>query len=468
MSLLHRIQFAKTVRQVRDVPTWSPSRILHAQRRRLERLLTHTLSKSPYYRAKFGEVDIKKFRLDQLPPTTKDEMRENFDSLVTDKRLHRTDLEQYVSDDRNLGKWYLDEYAVCQTSGSQGAPLQIVQNRSSLNVIFALMSARSSPDGAPNLWEGIRRLIRPKHVVAMLFRRGVYPSSMTVDFMPHIVAPFARLTRLSSMQADLIDRLNELQPDVLTGYASVLEALALQPNRLKLKNLEYITNCSEQLSSRAKARIEEGFGVPVFDHYGTGECLQLADACRGCGGVHINSDWAILETVDDNNQPVPAGTSGAKILVTNLANYVQPFIRYEIGDRVALSAQTCSTANNLPRIERFEGRSAELFWVREGSNDRFLTYVLFHSSADSLGEIREWRAIQTERNRVEFHIQLIHEQPNSAAEDEIKRRLLVRLAEYGMPSCVVVNVTIVDAITSDERTGKMRRMISEIGPPNLA
>ena len=37
--------------------------------------------------------------------------------------------------------------------------------------------------------------------------------------------------------------------------------------------------------------------------------------------------------LDGDGRPVPDGQPGAKVLVTNLFNYVQPLIRYELTDR---------------------------------------------------------------------------------------------------------------------------------------
>jgi phenylacetate-coenzyme A ligase PaaK-like adenylate-forming protein len=48
---------------------------------------------------------------------------------------------------------------------------------------------------------------------------------------------------------------------------------------------------------------------------------------------------------------VPAGTPGATTLLTNLANHVQPLIRYDIGDQVTMSAEICACGSPLPVID---------------------------------------------------------------------------------------------------------------------
>ncbi len=102
--------------------------------------------------------------------------------------------------------------------------------------MYAMMGARSSASPKPNLIEGIRRLIRPKRVALVTFRRGFYPSGAGLEFMQEIVGPYVRIKRLSSMQDDLIEQLNSFQPNVIVGYASVLDALTNKSDQFKLNN----------------------------------------------------------------------------------------------------------------------------------------------------------------------------------------------------------------------------------------
>ncbi len=460
MALLDLWRFARLSDLLGRVPSQPASAIAEIQGRRFSELLTHARSHSPFYRERLAHLSETP-SLSQIPPTTKEELCDNFDDVVTDPRLRKEDLEQFVDDERNLGRWYLGEYAICHTSGSCGPPLLIVQDRQCLRLILAIMAARGRPGPKPGVVEGLRRIARPTRVAAVTFRRGFYPSGMTLEFTPETLRPFARLARFSSIQPDLIQRLNDWQPNVLSGYASVLEGLAIQADRLRLKSLQYITNSSEQLTERAKFRIESAFQVPVVNHYGTGECLQLADGCPLCGDMHVNADWSILEVVDDDYRPVPAGQVGSRILMTNLANKVQPFIRYEIPDRVALRAPGDGCPNPLPRIERIDGREAELFWIRDEGLDRFLSGILFHTATDSLQVVREWRAVQRARNEIELHIQLLPRAMTTAA--RLQEQLIRKLYDIGLPRAVSIHVMIVDSIAPDSKTGKMRRMVTELG-----
>lgn len=297
-----------------------------------------------------------------------------------------------------------------------------------------------------------------KRIAVVAAQRGFYPSGAAFEFMREIVGPYVDLQRYAAEQPDLFARLNDFQPHVLVGYASVLEALAAHRDDLRLDHLRQISNSSEQLAHAAREHIASAFGVPVFDHYGMGECLQLADACPTDGGVHINADWTIVEVVDDDYRPVPPGEVGRKILVTNLVNHVQPFIRYEIPDCISIATTPCRCGSHLPRIDRIEGRASEVFWVQDRNGPRMLSGALFHNAVDALRMAREWQAIQQETNRIDIRLVLDGEMDISC--QGLSQLLRCNLLQMGLPPEVQPEVTLVPAIACDPRTGKRRRMIS--------
>src|SRR5262249_16657051 len=116
-------------------------------------------------------------------------------------------------------------------------------------------------------------------------------------------------------------------------------------------------------------------------------------------GMHLQADWAILEVVDRNNEPVPAGGPGEKVLLTNLYNHIQPFIRYEINDVVTMSPGPCPCGNPLPHILHVDGRTDELLWIQDGVGFRKLHPYVFVDVLDEFPAVGWYQVIQTERNR---------------------------------------------------------------------
>ena len=175
----------------------------------------------------------------------------------------------------------------------------------------------------------------------------------------------ARLRGLSLLlpMAELVDRLNDMAPTVLATYpsAAVLLASEQRAGRLRIPLREVWTG-GEELSPGMRQFVQTAFGCPVANSYGASEFLSLAAECR-LGGLHLNSDWAILESVDERGHAVPSGVAGATTLLTNLANHVQPLIRYDLGDQVTLHSQACGCGSHLPRIE-VQGRSDDTLHLR--------------------------------------------------------------------------------------------------------
>lgn len=143
---------------------------------------------------------------------------------------------------------------------------------------------------------------------------------------------------------ELVAELNSLAPTILETYpsAAVLLAQEYVVGRLAVRPREVWTG-GETLTPAMRRFVEQAFDCPVIDSYGASEFLALASQCR-CGRLHLNSDWAILESVDERWRPAPAGELGTTTLLTNLANRVQPLIRYDLGDRIAVHAQPANAA----------------------------------------------------------------------------------------------------------------------------
>src|SRR6202021_4053521 len=101
--------------------------------------------------------------------------------------------------------------------------------------------------------------------------------------------------------------------------------------RLRLR-LPAVTSISEMLTAGDREAISAAFGVPVINMFVSTEGL-VGHSEPGRPVFTFASDSCIAECVDDAGDPVPDGTTSAKVLLTNLHNLTQPLIRYELTDR---------------------------------------------------------------------------------------------------------------------------------------
>ena len=104
--------------------------------------------------------------------------------------------------------------------------------------------------------------------------------------------------------------------------------------------------------------------------------MSIAYGCTE-GWLHVNADWVLLEPVDDAYRPVPPGEPSHTVLLTNLANRVQPVIRYDLGDSVMAKPEPCACGSPLPAI-LVEGRRDDVVSLRapDGSVVRLLPLAL--------------------------------------------------------------------------------------------
>ncbi len=323
------------------------------QRSRMLELVRFARSHSPYYRALYSHLPSGLPELAELPVTTKPELMVNFDEWVTDRQVRRAEVEDFIADPDNIGRTYLGRYLVLTTSGTTGTPALLMHDDRSVEALQACLLVRTVP-----------RMLAPGTVRAVL-RGGGRSASVWATGRPfggasllqrQIIQRPSRAQRLRIFSAltpieDLVAQLNAFQPVMLSGYATVLALLAReqQAGRLRIHPV-LINNGGETLTADARTLIEAAFDTSVSNGYGSSEMISIAYECRR-GSLHVHADWALLEPVDEHRNPVPAGEPSATVLLTNLANRIQPLIRYDLGDSVTVINQACPCGSVLPRID---------------------------------------------------------------------------------------------------------------------
>lgn len=464
MSFLSTIRrTAWTMRQF-GVSRRPLARIHDAQSRRLRALLRHAVERSPFYREKYRGIDVERCSIADLPTVTKAELMANFDRVVTDPAVRRADLEAFLDRPENIGTRFLGTYPVCHTSGSQGQPMLVVQDQLTLDLLFAFQMTRGNAAYTFGPKEVARRLFAPARLAVVVSKPGFYPSAWVWNYLPEAMRPYIKLLYVQGNDPDLIAKLNDFRPTAITGGPTALDRLAVSADRLRLDRLTSVVTNSEMLTAQARDRIRGAFRVPVLDNYAAGECLFLGNGCRTDCGIHVNADWCVVEVVDEDNNPVPPGELGSKVLLTNLANTTQPFIRYEIGDRVRMATEPCRCGSTLPRVREVVGRVSEVFWVRSDTGYRVLPSNPFQHAFEHLREAREWQATQVDRNRVVVRLEPL---PGATLDLARARKLLdTRLGLAGFTEGdVEVTIETVPHLGVSDRNGKFQRMVSLVGKP---
>jgi phenylacetate-coenzyme A ligase PaaK-like adenylate-forming protein len=213
---------------------------------------------------------------------------------------------------------------------------------------------------------------------------------------------------------------------MLAAYPSSLALLAEEQAEGRLHiNPVLVLPTGETLTAAVRQQIEYAFHAHVRQNYGSSELPVIAYDC-GQGGLHVNADWVIFEPVDQEFKPVPPGQPSHKVLITNLANRVQPFIRYEMGDSVTVNPEPCACGSPLPSIT-VEGRNDDIlrFTNPAGHAVPIMPMALWSVIKDTPGAYR-FQAIQTAPQQLKVRLQA----KAAGHEDEVWGLLKQRVQSY--------------------------------------
>jgi phenylacetate-coenzyme A ligase PaaK-like adenylate-forming protein len=378
-----------------------PAGLARRREARLAAMVAHARTSSPFYRHLYRDVAPARASgggvvLAELPPVTKQVLMENFDDWVTDPAVTRAGVEAFLADPSLVGTPFLGQFFVCTTSGTTGHPGIFVHDPHSLAVsqAFTLRIDLAWLSPAELLAMARRRL----RWAAVVGTGGHYAGAGWVQWQRrrsrlrrHVFRAFPVQQPLAELVADL----NDYDPSAITGYPSALALLAEEQvaGRLKVQPV-VVELAGESCGPEVRTRIVEAFGGALHDAYAASEFTPLAFDCAR-GWLHVNSDWAILEPVGADCQPTPPGEPSHTVLLTNLANRVQPIIRYDLGDSVLAKAGPCGCGSPLPAI-RVAGRSDDVLQVRaaDGTTVRILPLAI-GSVVDGTPGLHRSQLVQT-------------------------------------------------------------------------
>jgi phenylacetate-CoA ligase len=326
--------------------------------------------------------------LHELPVLTKAELMASFDELVVDPDVRRADVEHHLAELRGNER-YLDRYWVSRTAGTTGHPGIFLVDRDEWSTVIASYARAQE-------WAGIDAKLTHRTRLAIVSSRVPWHQSARVA--ASVDSPFVPVRRFDATQpiAEIVDGLNDWQPENLVLYASMSRVLAEEQLAGRLKISPRAVMCSsEVLTAEAIARVERAWGSRPFNVYAATETAGVASECSR-HRLHLYEDLLIPEVVDDRNRPVPVGTAGAKLLVTVLFSRTQPLIRYEVSDRLRLSTDACECGLPFGVVAAIEGRAEDVLSLPALPGGTITIHPnVFHRVLETVAA-REWQVVQDE------------------------------------------------------------------------
>lgn len=387
----------------------TPEGIAQRQQTRLAALIEATLRGSRLYRALWPAGTSARTPLQQLPPVGRAQLMADFAGWVTDPALELDALRAFTADPTRIAQPWLGRYMVWESSGTSGQPGVFVQDAQAMAVNDALEALRRSPPPKPLLTGWFDPLGLGDRMAFIGAIDGHFASTVSVRRLCAINPWLARSTRSFSLLEPLpalVQALNAFAPTAIATYPTAAALLADEAARgaLRIRPREIWTG-GEYLAPAMRAHIARHLGGAVRNSYGASEFLAMAWECAH-GQLHVNADWVVLEPVDEKFQPVPAGQPSASVLLTNLANHVQPLVRYDLGDQVTLPAGRCSCGSPLPVLQ-VQGRHDEPLVMagRAGQSVTLLPLALSTVLEDHAG-VFDFYLRQTDARTLELQLPL--------------------------------------------------------------
>jgi len=402
---------------------WGLEQIREYQLERLKKLLDHAWCNVPYYRDLFRKeglvpADIRTLEdLAKLPVLSKRNLQKSLKELV-DERVDVSGL------------------AVNSTGGSTGMPLNFYQDDeyvlwsdAARLRAWRYMVGGTEADLEAVLWGAIRDVgkgLTLKQVLRGVLReRSLMLNTFDLD---------------EAMLKQYLGYYNLFAPPILRGYASSLYYLAryLESHRIEVKKPRAVISSTEVLHPRMREAIERVFGCRVFDSYGCREISQIATECPEHAGLHVVFENQYLEL------------DGNEIVITNLNNYLMPFIRYKVGDLAsALDLSPCACGRFSPRLVSLVGRDNDNVELPGGKviNGEFFEFLFF-----GVPSVIQYQVVYR-RSEGQLLVKLHLSEPDASIGDMIRNTMADK---YGFTNTAVEYTDSFDKTP----TGKLRFVYS--------
>ncbi|RKN50301.1 phenylacetate--CoA ligase family protein [Micromonospora endolithica] len=417
------------LRDTRRARRQGPDAVQWRQRDRLAEIVAVARAGSPYYRHLYRDLPARVEDPTLLPVSSKQELMARFDEWSTDREVTLETCLAFVDDPGLVGQRFLGRYTLATTSGTTGTRGIFLVDARSLAVAAALAVRMMTA------WLNARDVIR---IVAGGGRMAMVTA--TGGHFASTVAA-ARLRRRGDRVAvipvgtplpEMVARLNRFRPLVLAPYASIGALLAGEQDVGRLHiNPVLVVLSAEGLPLREYDRIAQALHTKVRHSYAATECPFLSYSCEH-GWLHINSDWVICEPVDADGRPTSPGERSHTVLISNLANRVQPILRYDLGDSVLQRPDPCPCGNTLPAV-RVQGRTADLLTFPTGDGGHVtIPPLAFDTLLDRIRHIDLFQIVQTEPATLRVRLQSAAGADPEAAWEAAQRQLIGLLTEHNL------------------------------------
>ena len=307
----------------------------------LQRVSTSSLYQKKYREAGISATTVTNLEdIHRLPFTTKQDLREHYpygllcvpkDQLV---RLH-------------------------VSSGTTGQAIAVLYTRADLEGWADLMSRCMYMTGA-----------RPGDTFQNLAGYGLFTGGLGFQYgaerlgLLAIPAGSGNSKRQIQLMRDFSTSIIHIIPSYALRLMDIMIESGVDPKGELQLQIGYLG--AEPYAEEVRRRVEEFYGIRVFNSYGLSEMNGpgVAFECPEQSGMHIWEDAYFVEIIDPEMlEPVPDGVFG-ELVLTTLKREGMPIIRYRTRDITRVVPGECPCGRVHKRLDRIQGRTDDMFIIK--------------------------------------------------------------------------------------------------------
>jgi len=433
-------------------PEADPRSALDAEKaRKFRALVRHADTHSRYYANIIREraLDVNSCTPADFPVLTKSILMANFDDIVTDRRISKQVVADFLTRSSDPKDLLFNEFTVVHTSGTSGeVGYFLFAPADHARMSGAMLRSRKALRG---VFPGPRLRLRRIRVAFYGATGGHFAGVTSVASMQRGLRRLlldARAFEVNTPLPGVIEQLNQFQPDMLFGYTTALKMLGEEQRagRLNLRPVA-VSATGEMVTKSDMQFLSEAFGGALTSSlYACTEHMMMGLSNADRESMTLVNDNLAFEFYEDHS------------LITNLFNYTMPMIRYRMSDIL----RPVSPPEARPVVIRnLVGRTEQMpiFVNREGVKDFISPHTINEIFVKG---VTRFQMQITGQSSFRFPICVepaLDGEARAAAAASVKSRLKEILLQKGLGN-VTFDVPIVADIPLNERTRKFQLIVT--------
>ena len=335
---------------------------------RKKTFIEFVLEKSLFYKELYIQNN------NSFPIVTKEDIRLNIEKIYTIKK---------------------SEGLISKTGGTTGKSLEVVNTKEGNQERFAFLDnfrAKFGYElGKKTAWFSGKALLTGKDIQKKRFWKTDYLYRVRYYSTFHIKQSYLKY---------YVENLISYQPEFIVGFpSSIMEIAKYGINNgynFPANAVKAIFPTSETVTDEMRQIMESFFKTNIYNQYASSEGAPFIFECKN-HKLHLELQSGIFEVVNENSQPAKEG----RLVVTSFTTQGTPLVRYDIGDTVELSDETCSCGNNNPLVKKILGRIDDYVYSPENGK---INLGNVSNTLKGVHGVCKFQAVQNELDSIDIYI----------------------------------------------------------------